>query len=36
MLKKRLGSFLRARTYWSQTREMMIRLFAFNVLVLRY
>jgi hypothetical protein len=36
MLKKRLGSFLRARTYWSQMREIMLRLFSFNVLILRY
>jgi len=35
MLKKRLGSFLRARTYWSQMREIMLRLFSFNVLILR-
>ena len=36
MFKKRLGSFLRARTYWSQMREIMLRLFSFNVLILRY
>jgi hypothetical protein len=36
MFKKRLGSFLRARTYWSQMREIMLRLFVFNVLLLRY
>jgi len=36
MLKKRLGSFLRARSYWSQMREIMLRLFTFNVLLLRY
>jgi len=35
MFKKRLGSFLRARTYWSQMREIMLRLFTFNVLLLR-
>lgn len=35
MLKKRLGSFLRARTYRSQMREIMLRLFTFNVLILR-
>lgn len=34
MFKKRLGSFLRARTYWSQMREIMLRLFTFNVLLL--
>ena len=36
MFKKRLGSFLRARTYWSQMREIMLRLFSFNVLILRF
>jgi hypothetical protein len=36
LFKKRLGSFLRARTYWSQMREIMLRLFTFNVLILRY
>lgn len=36
MLKKRLGSFLRARTYHSQMREIMLRLFTFNILILRY
>ena len=36
MFKKRLGSFLRARTYHSQMREIMLRLFTFNVLILRY
>lgn len=36
MFKKRLGSFLRARSYWSQMREIMLRLFTFNVLLLRY
>lgn len=35
VIKRRLGSFLRARTYWSQMREMMLRLFAYNVLVVR-
>lgn len=33
VIKRRLGSFLRARTYWSQLREMMLRLFAYNVMV---
>jgi len=33
ILKRRLGSFLRARTYWSQLREMMLRLFTYNVMV---
>lgn len=36
MFKKRLGSFLRARSYRSQMREIMLRLFTFNVLLLRY
>ena len=35
VIKRRLGSFLRARTYWSQMREMMLRLFTYNVLVVR-
>lgn len=35
IIKRRLGSFLRARSYWSQMREIMFRLFTFNVLVLR-
>ena len=34
MFKKRLGSFLRARSYQSQMREIMLRLFSFNVLIL--
>ena len=33
VIKRRLGSFLRARTYWSQMREMMLRLFSYNVMV---
>lgn len=33
VIKRRLGSFLRARSYWSQMREMMLRLFAYNVMV---
>jgi hypothetical protein len=36
MLKRNLDSFLRARTYWSQCREMMLRLFVHNVMVVRY
>lgn len=35
MLKRNLGSFLRARTYWSQCREMMLRLFVHNVMIVR-
>lgn len=33
VIKRRLGSFLRARTYWSQMREMCLRLFTHNVMV---
>lgn len=33
VIKRRLGSFLRARTYWAQMREMMLRLFTYNVMV---
>lgn len=33
MVKRLLGSFLRARSYWSQMREIMLRLFTFNVMV---
>lgn len=33
MLKRNLGSCLRARTYWSQCREIMLRLFVHNVLI---
>ncbi len=35
MIKRNLGSFLRARTYWSQCREMMLRLFTHNVMIVR-
>jgi hypothetical protein len=31
MIKRNLGSALRARSYWSQCREMMLRLFVHNV-----
>lgn len=33
MLKRNLGSALRATTYWSQCREIMLRLFTHNVMV---
>lgn len=33
MLKRLLGSFLRARSYWSQMREIMLRLFTFNAMI---
>jgi predicted RNA binding protein YcfA (HicA-like mRNA interferase family) len=35
VVKRRLGSFLRARSYWAQMREMRLRLFAHNVMVVR-
>lgn len=35
MLKRNLGSSLRARSYWSQCREMMLRLFVHNVMIVR-
>ena len=33
IIKRRLDSFLRARSYWTQMREMMLRLFTYNVMV---
>ena len=33
MIKRHLGSFMRARTYWAQCREIMLRLFVHNVMV---
>ena len=33
MLKRNLGSALRARTYWSQCREIGLRLFTHNVMI---
>jgi len=33
MIKRNLGSFLRARSYWAQCREMMLRLFVHNVTI---
>lgn len=35
MLKRNLGSFLRARNYWSQCREILLRLFVHNVMIVR-
>lgn len=35
MLKRALCSFLRSRSYWSQMREIMMRLITFNIMVLR-
>jgi hypothetical protein len=33
MIKRLQGSFLRARTYWSQCRETLLRLFTHNVMI---
>ncbi len=33
MIKRNLGSFLRARSYWTQCREIMLRLFVHNVMI---
>jgi hypothetical protein len=33
MIKRNLGSHLRARSYWSQCRELMLRLFVHNVTI---
>jgi len=33
MLKRNLNSFLRARTFWSQCREIMLRIFTHNVAI---
>jgi hypothetical protein len=35
MLKRLLGSALRARTYWSQCRETVLRGLTLNVMILR-
>lgn len=35
MLKRLLGSALRARTYWSQCRETMLRGITLNIMILR-
>ena len=35
MIKRNLGSALRARSFWSQCREIMLRLFTHNVMILR-
>jgi hypothetical protein len=36
MLKRLLGSALRARTYWSQCRETILRAITHNVMILKY
>lgn len=33
MLKRNFASFTRARSYWSQCREIMLRLFSHNILI---
>ncbi len=33
MLKRNFGAALRARSYWSQCREMMLRVFSHNVMI---
>ena len=33
MIKRNLGSCLRARSYWSQCHEMMLRLFTHNIMI---
>jgi len=35
MIKRMLGSALRARTYWSQSREIVLRILTHNVMILR-
>src|SRR5262245_40800999 len=35
MLKRLLGSSLRARTYWSQCRELLLRALTLNTMILR-
>jgi hypothetical protein len=35
MLKRLLGSALRARTYWSQCREIILRAITLNVMILK-
>jgi hypothetical protein len=34
MIKRMLGSALRARTYWSQSREMNLRMLTHNIMIL--
>jgi hypothetical protein len=33
MIKRRLGSALRARSYWSQCREIILRAITHNVMI---
>ena len=34
MIKRLLGSALRARTYWSQSREIQLRVLTHNIMIL--
>lgn len=34
IIKRRLGAALRARTYWSQTREINLRVITYNTMIL--
>jgi hypothetical protein len=34
MLKRMLGSALRARSYWSRSREMTLRVLTLNIMIL--
>jgi hypothetical protein len=34
MIKRSLGSALRARTYWSQSREIQLRILTHNIMIL--
>ena len=36
MIKRRLGSALRARSYWSQCREIILRVITHNVMIMSY
>jgi hypothetical protein len=33
MVKRRLGSALRARSYWNQCREIILRVITHNVMI---
>jgi len=33
MIKRRLGSALRARNFWSQCREIILRVITHNVMI---
>lgn len=36
MIKRLLGSALRARKYWTQSREIILRVLTHNIMILRY